>query len=299
MNTMTHRLHSRVRDELNFVVTNRIPRAWLTRAFGRFSRIEHPIVAELSIRAWRAFGGLDLSDAREPRFKSVHDCFTRRLVDGARPSDPDPSVLASPCDAIVGECGAVREGTVFQAKGMPYTLDELFAGHPASERHRNGCWATLRLTAAMYHRFHSPHDLRVDEVTYVAGDAWNVNPPAVARVERLYCRNERALVHAELVDGGHRVTLVPVAAILVASIRLEFVDVRLHLRYRGPNRITCDARLGKGDEMGWFEHGSTILVFAPAGFKLADGIAAGSRVRAGQALMRLPGGGEVVRPGPG
>ncbi len=63
----------------------------------------------------------------------------------------------------------------------------------------------------------------------------------------------------------------PVAAILVASIRLHFVDVRLHLRYRGPNAIFCDALLGKGEEMGWFEHGSTILVFAPPGFTPARG----------------------------
>ena len=78
----------------------------------------------------------------------------------------------------------------------------------------------------------------------------------------------------------------PVAAVLVASIRLHFADVLLHLKYRGPNRIACDARLKKGEEMGWFQHGSTILVFAPRGFSLCA--APGSVIRAGQALMRLP-----------
>jgi phosphatidylserine decarboxylase len=89
---------------------------------------------------------------------------------------------------------------------------------------------------------------------------------------------------------------VPVAAVLVASIRLHFVDVRLHLRYRGPNVILCDAPLGKGDEMGWFEHGSTILVFAPAGFRLL--VSEGTRIRAGEPLMRLPTAPERT-PGPG
>ena len=138
----------------------------------------------------------------------------------------------------------------------------------------------------MYHRFHAPHDLRVSGVTYFSGDAWNVNPPALKRVEKLFCKNERALIRTRLEASGHEVLLVPVAAVLVASIRLHFADVLLHLKYRGPNRIACDARLKKGEEMGWFQHGSTILVFAPRGFSLCA--APGSVIRAGQPLMRLP-----------
>jgi phosphatidylserine decarboxylase len=85
------------------------------------------------------------------------------------------------------------------------------------------------------------------------------------------------------------VTLVPVAAILVASMRLRFLDVLLHLRYRGPNVIPCDAALRRGQEMGWFEHGSTIIVFAPRGAAMSDGVADGGRIRMGQALMRIDG----------
>ncbi len=81
---------------------------------------------------------------------------------------------------------------------------------------------------------------------------------------------------------------VPVAAILVASIRLKFTDVLLHLKYRGPNEIPVDARFGKGEEMGGFQHGSTIILFVPPGFEFVDGIATGTRIRMGQALMRLP-----------
>jgi phosphatidylserine decarboxylase len=80
---------------------------------------------------------------------------------------------------------------------------------------------------------------------------------------------------------------VPVAAILVASIRLKFLDVLLHLRYRGPNRIPCDIPLHKGEEMGWFEHGSTIIVFAPRGVSLCEPLADGDRVRVGEPLMRI------------
>jgi phosphatidylserine decarboxylase len=276
-------------EQLNFLLTNRVPRALLTHAVGRISRSENPLLRGVSMALWRRFAELDLSDATRTDFRSVHDCFTRALKPGARPLDTDPTVLTSPCDAVVGACGAVRGTQVFQAKGAPYLLQELLRDDALAQRYRDGCYATLRLTSGMYHRFHAPCYARVRRVTYIAGDVWNVNPPALKRIERLFCKNERAAVPLELA-GGAVVTLVPVAAILVASIRLHFIDVRLHLKYRGPNRIDCDARVEKGQELGWFEHGSTILVFAPRGFALAPGIAPGQRLRMGQALMRLPAG---------
>jgi phosphatidylserine decarboxylase len=106
------------------------------------------------------------------------------------------------------------------------------------------------------------------------------------RLERLFCRNERALLRIRIDGTNQQLLLVPVAAVLVASIRLHFLDVRLHLRYRGPNVVACDAHYAKGEEMGWFEHGSTILVFAPRGFSLC--VDEGQVVRVGEPLMRLP-----------
>jgi phosphatidylserine decarboxylase len=125
-------------------------------------------------------------------------------------------------------------------------------------------------------------------VTYISGDTWNVNPIALKRVERLFCRNERAVLRARLTATGHPIALVPVAAILVASMRLHFLNVLLHLRYRGANEMPCAASCVKGQELGWFEHGSTIIVFAPKGFELCSGIQNGQQIRMGQALMQLP-----------
>jgi phosphatidylserine decarboxylase len=241
------------------------------------------------------FSDLDLSEAKQKRFKSVHDCFTRELKEGARPVDPDPGVLVSPCDALVGTCGTVTQGSVLQAKGFPYPLEDLL-GDAASMRYYQGGWyATLRLTSSMYHRFHAPADCRVEQVNYISGDTWNVNPIALKRVERLFCKNERAVIRCRLPETGALITLVPVAAILVASMRLRFLDVLLHLRYRGPNVIPCDAALRRGEEMGWFEHGSTIIVFAPRGARLHETVREGGRVRMGQALMRID---EMGRCGP-
>jgi len=197
-------------------------------------------------------------------------------------------VLTSPCDAIVGACGPVSGTTVFQAKGFPYRLEDLFGPGTDPHPYRDGRFITLRLTSAMYHRFHAPHDVDVSHVSYITGDTWNVNPIALKRVERLFCRNERAVLSARLRRGNFPIAIVPVAAILVASIRLKFTDVLLHLKYRGPNEIPVAARFSKGEEMGGFQHGSTIILFVPPGFELADGIATGRRIRMGQALMRLP-----------
>src|SRR5229473_7349316 len=86
-------------EDLNFLLTNRVPRAALTRFMGWFSKIEQPWVRDMSIACWRLFSDLDLSEARKTDFKSLHDCFTRELKPGLRPADPDPSIVVSPCDA--------------------------------------------------------------------------------------------------------------------------------------------------------------------------------------------------------
>jgi phosphatidylserine decarboxylase len=217
----------------------------------------------------------------------MHDCFIRELKEGARPIDGRANILVSPCDAIVGACGAIAGTELYQAKGFRYSLEELFCDRDLVEAHRNGRYVTLRLTSSMYHRFHAPHDCRVEQVVYVSGDTWNVNPIALKRIERLFCKNERAVVHTKLAASGEPVTLVAVAAILVASIRLNCLDAVLNLQHRGPNVIACDAQYRKGEELGRFEHGSTIIVFASESFALCDNVREGATIRVGEPLMRL------------
>lgn len=272
---------------MNFLLTNRLPRRGLTQLMGWLSQIEQPLLCKAGLAIWRLFSDLDLSEAKATDFKSLHACFTRELKEGARPIDPDPNILVSPCDGIVGAMGRVNAGSVLQAKGFPYTLMDLL-GDPALVRtYSQGSYVTLRLTSSMYHRFHAPHDCRVEHITYVSGDTWNVNPIALKRVEKLFCKNERAIIQCRLTPSGPLITLVPVAAILVASIRLHFADVLLHLKYRGPNRIPCDASLRKGQEMGWFQHGSTIIAFAPEGVELCRHLHTGNLIRMGQPLLRM------------
>ena len=275
-------------EDLNFLLTNRVPRAALTRFMGWFSKIEHTLIRDLSIACWRLFSDLDLTEARKTNFKSLHDCFTRELRPGLRPPEPDPAIVVSPCDAIIGAFGAIADTELFQVKGAPYSLLDLLGDPALVKAHRNGRFITLRLTSSMYHRFHAPHDCRIEQVNFISGDTWNVNPIALKRIEKLFCKNERAVLRTRL-ESGENLTLVPVAAILVASIRLHFLDILLNAQSRGPAVFPCDVSVRKGDELGWFEHGSTIIVLAPDHFEFCDNVKDSARIRAGQPLLRKPG----------
>jgi phosphatidylserine decarboxylase len=288
MTVRSHILRLLANEDLNFLLTNRIPRRLATQFVGWTSRIEQPLVRDVSIGLWRLFSDVDLKDARKTQFRSMHDCFTRELKAGARPIDARTDVLVSPCDAIVGACGSIAGTRLYQAKGFPYTLQDLLCDPDLVETYRNGRYVTLRLTSGMYHRFHAPHDCRVEKVIYISGDTWNVNPIALRRVERLFCKNERAVLRMAIEPAGDSVTLVLVAAVLVASIRLHVLDVVLNLKHSGPNVFECASRFGKGEELGWFEHGSTAIVFAPEHYTLCDHVRDGATIRVGQPLMRLP-----------
>ncbi len=193
-------------EDLNFLLTNRIPRAALTRFMGWFAKIENPLVRDASIACWRLFSDLDLSEAKKTEFKSLHDCFTRELRPGLRPADPDPAVVASPSDGIIGAFGRIEDTKLLQTR----------------------------------------------------------------------------------LASGEALTLVPVAAILVASIRLHFLDVTLNAQSKGPVVFPCDAEVRKGDELGWFEHGSTIIVLTPDHFEFCDNVMEGACIRAGEPLLRKP-----------
>ena len=243
-------------ERLNFVLSNRIPRRFATRLMGWFSHIESPFLARISIAIWRLFSDLDLSDARIGKFSSLHACFTRELKPGARPIDGDSRVMTSPCDGIVIACGPMEDDRLLQVKGSSYTLGDLVLNAELVERYCGGQYVTLRLTPSMYHRFHAPYDCTVEHVSYIPGNIWNVNPAALKRISGLYCRNERAVIRLVLDASKETVTLVPVAAILVAGIRLRFLDLLVNGDYRGATELPCRASLRKGEEMGWFEHGS-------------------------------------------
>jgi len=273
-------------EQINFLLTNRIPRRLLTRFMGWFSRIESYSLTQLTIKVWKLFANdLDLSEAKRTKFISLHACFIRELKAGSRTIDNRQEIISSPCDAIVGTCGKIDGTIVFQAKGFPYEIGDLIPDKLLQEKYRNGVYITLRLKSSMYHRFHAPVNCTVNKINYISGDTWNVNPVALKRIEKLYCKNERAVVELDLEDKSSSITLVPVAAILVASMKFDCLDKPLDLKYQGPNLINCQAEYNKGDEMGYFQHGSTIILFATENFSLYKDIESDMRLSMGQALL--------------
>lgn len=272
-------------EELNFLITNRVPRRLLTQLAGWYSRIESIPLTRLSIAVWTYFGGdLRLEESEPQQFASVRDCFTRRLRAGARPVNGDANIVVSPCDAIVGAMGRIERATLIQAKGLTYSLEELLQDSVLAHQHEGGLFVTLRLRANMYHRFHAPCDARLKRVRFINGDTWNVNPIAVKRIERLFCRNERAVVEFEPNDRATMLTLVPVAAILVSGIRvLDFNPPRAD---QAISRVDCDVALRKGDEAGYFENGSTIIALISGPIEAHPGVREGDVIRMGQPLFR-------------
>lgn len=272
-------------EDLNFLLTNRLPRRLATQFAGWFSRIESPLLTRVSIAVWAFFAGdLRLDEAAETNFRSLHACFTRQLRAGVRTIADGEGTLVSPCDAEVGRVGRVEESTLLQAKGLTYTLHDLLKDDALADRHRNGVFITLRLKSCMYHRFHAPCDAWLRRVRFISGDTWNVNPIAVRRVERLFCRNERVVLELDSDDPRLTLTLVPVAAILVASIRIHCTPFPFNQRYRGADVVDCFTQVQRGEELGYFENGSTIIVLAAGGFEPV--VQEGTTIQMGQPLLR-------------
>jgi phosphatidylserine decarboxylase len=255
---------------------------------GRLSRIRSRRLTRFCLAVWNLFDDLRLEEARTRDFACIRDCFVRELREGVRTIHPDPCIVTSPCDAVVGTFGTVEAEQAIQAKGFPYGVKDLLGDERLVERHRGGKFVTLRLRASMYHRFHAPCDGRVRRVRYISGDTWNVNPIALKRVEGLFCRNERAVLPLELSAPNSYITLVPVAAILVASICLHFIPSALDLKYRGAAELHCDAHFKKGQELGYFESGSTIVMFVSQEFAFSDNLVEGAMIRMGEPLFKHP-----------
>lgn len=282
-------------ENLNFLLTNRFPRLAVSSLMGRVSRWEHPWFVLPALRAWNALADLKLHEAQKSEFVSIRDCFTRALKPGMRPIHPDADFV-SPCDGILGATGVIQDGTLLQIKGMPYRLDELLLNTEEASQLEAYRYVTIRITASMYHRLHSPADLELCSIRWITGDSWNVNPIALKRVQKLYCRNHRAVINTQT-RAGERCVIVPVAAVLVGALRLHALG-----RVTGPvvdqhtapfclhandfkSDTQDDFKVHKGQELGWFEHGSTVVMLLPAHYQLAEGLQEGSTLRMGQKLL--------------
>ncbi len=261
----------------------------LSRLAGRLADLKPPAaVLRPLLRAYVRLYGVDMAEAAEPleAYPSFNAFFTRRLKPGLRPLPSEPGLLVSPADAKLTSVGPVpADGRLEQVKGHTYALDELLVSAEEAARFSGGVQATLYLSPSMYHRVHSPLDGRVRAWTYRPGRLFPVNALSVRTVERLFTRNERLVVFLES-DAFGPVALVMVGASNVGRMTLSFAPLVTNTgapagTFRPPQEI----RLRRGDELGAFNLGSTVVLLSADG-RLEPLARPGDLVRVNHPLFR-------------
>ncbi len=230
---------------------------------------------------------IDLAEVEGPveSFRTLGDFFVRRLRPGARPIDPSADTIVSPVDGCVSESGAIEAGTLVQAKGRRFTVEDLLAG--PSDRYR--WFVTLYLSPRDYHRIHAPCHGRIVRTRHIPGRLFPVNPYAVREIPDLFPRNERVVTFMESEAGP--LALVSVAATNVGDIVLEYDPSlrtnRLFGRQRVERSYDPPLPVAKGEEIARFEMGSTVILLLPEGVETRLDVAPGTPVRMGSAIARF------------
>jgi phosphatidylserine decarboxylase len=278
-----------------------IPQHFLSRVVYRLTRSRLPGVKNALIKSFMRGFSPDMSDAVQPAplaYASFNEFFTRPLKPGARPIDPNDSVLVSPVDGAISQIGRLDGSQVMQAKGHSYSLEALLdAGGPQTNwvsRFTDGCFATLYLAPFNYHRIHMPLRGTLCAAWYVPGQLFSVNAVTAAAVPGLFARNERVVCIFE--DGPRSFAMVLVGALFVGSMETVWHGEITPRSARRAMELPLDTtraalRLEKGAEMGRFNMGSTvILITAPDMIDWLSNMQPANSVSVGQPLARLRGG---------
>lgn len=229
-------------------------------------------LSKLFIRRFARTYRIDVAEAEHPleTYRSLNAFFTRRLKAGARPIDDTPDAVVSPVDALITGLGEIRDGQMFNVKGQDYTLAEMLQDERSTKRFRDGFYFVLYLSPRDYHRIHVPLSGEIVEKRHLPGKVYPVNEFGLRHMKRVLSRNERLVTYIQ--DGEQRVAVVKVGALNVSSIR-----------YVEP----LADHVQRGDELAYFEFGSTIVLILEPGFVGADGLEVGSRVKMGERLGML------------
>ncbi len=266
------------------------PHHWLSAATHWLSRIEIPAAKNLLIRSFVSFFGLRMQDAEieDPEaYPTLNALFVRTLKPDVRPWPEDPGVLAAPCDSRVSQFGQIEDGRIIQAKGQTFTVNELLGGtHPEFAQ---GRFATLYLSPDDCHRVYMPADGRLVEMRHVPGRQFTVASYAVERIPRLYARNERVASLFEDPDGIP-FAVVMVGAVNVASIEMSWCGTvtprRQSISRWQYNADTPSVELRRGDELGCFHLGSTVVLLSGhQGYQWDPGVETGQAMVYGQSLL--------------
>jgi phosphatidylserine decarboxylase len=268
-----------------------LPKHLISRAVGWWARRRRPRFLVRAVMGWYARRyELDFSITKKAfeDHDSLLSMFTRTLRPESRPIAQDPDAIVSPVDGKVGALGRIEHGKLYQAKGMNYRLSDLLGPDAAADRFEGGWFVTLYLSPHDYHRIHSPAVGRVTRSYYEPGTLWPVHPPAVRTITSLFAKNERVTTWLETAAGP--VAVVLVGATNVGSILLSYANFCTN--QGAPRQVlehTPAVALDRGDPLGVFQLGSTVvLLISRSDFALA-GIQEGDWIPYGSILGRLGG----------
>jgi phosphatidylserine decarboxylase len=270
-----------------------LPQHLLSRLMGSITRCRNTAFKDAMIRSFIRLYGVDMGQALEPN-PSAYGCFneffTRALRPETRPIAPDPDTVACPADGTVSRIGAISEGRIIQAKGKDFSVIELLGGHQENAKlFANGRFATIYLSPRDYHRLHMPVNGTLREMIHVPGKLFSVNAATTANVPNLFARNERVVTLFDTEVG-------PMALVLVGAIFVASIETVWHGVVTPPTSATVRSwhypesspALSRGQEMGRFNMGSTVIVlFGDGVVEWEESLIADSIVRMGQSLGRL------------
>lgn len=269
-----------------------LPHHLLSRLVHAFMRIRFAPVKNTQIALIGSLVGVEWAEAKIEsisEFENFNDFFTRELADGVRPIDPDPLSFVSPSDGKISQSGRITNDRILQAKGKSYSVRSLLANDPSSAKYLNGFFHTIYLSPRDYHRVHMPFDGKLQRMIHVPGRLFSVSPYTVRQVPDLFSRNERVISLFETSHGPMSVILV--GAMLVSSMQTVWSGVVTPPRGR---KITVgdwsrrDIALKKGQEMGRFNMGSTVILLLPPGaVSTIEHFESGDDVVMGQKLGRM------------
>ncbi|RUO76597.1 phosphatidylserine decarboxylase [Idiomarina tyrosinivorans] len=283
-------------DRIKIFAQYATPKHALSRIVGAFAAAKAGIFTQWFIRWFIKNYQIDMSEAvaeNPSDYKTFNAFFTRRLKPELRPIDGNDNHLAHPVDGAISQLGAIHQDRIFQAKGHDYSLQDLLGGNSKdAETFVDGQFATIYLAPKDYHRIHMPCDGTLTKMVYVPGDLFSVNPLTARSVPNLFARNERVIAFFDGPAGPFSMVLV--GATIVASIGTVWsgtVTPPTGMRVQSwsyPSSGPEAVHLKKGDEMGHFKLGSTVVMtFAKDAIEFDPALQAGSVTRMGQAMGTL------------
>lgn len=274
-------------DRLFVFLQHIVPQHLLSRLIGHLAESKIKAIKNFLIESFINQFDVDMSEAKDPEIKnyaSFNEFFVRELKEGARPVDSNDYAFCSPADGAISEMGAINKDRIIQAKGFNYDLETLLGGDKTmAELFLNGDFATIYLSPKDYHRVHMPCAAKLRATRYIPGKLFSVNDVTAQSVPHLFARNERLVCLFDTDDGP--IAMILVGAMIVAGIETVWSGQATPLsKVSTSTRFDTDIELEKGEEMGRFKLGSTVILLTPKDQIQYRNLQKGDSLRMGESI---------------